>query len=117
MARGSERVIKRQPTYHAALIMGTLLNEGGEMIGKQFTTRLGIPSGTLYPLLRNMVFDGILLVREETTVERAGKQGYVRNFHRLSVAGAAYARQYRLDELARLPVMKPFNEFIETYKP
>jgi PadR family transcriptional regulator PadR len=88
-------------TYPTALVLQALLD--GHQHGFDIMAATGLPSGTVYPILRRLDGDGVVRSRWEREGAARREQRPPRREYELTSGGALLARE----SVARLAGMKP----------
>jgi PadR family transcriptional regulator, regulatory protein PadR len=94
-------------THHTKLLLSVLLDAPAkESYGFELSRASGLPSGTLYPILRRLEDEGWLSSRwEEISQEREGRRR--RRYYRLTGHGATMARSSVAEQAPGLRLLVP----------
>ncbi|HXV61020.1 MAG TPA: PadR family transcriptional regulator [Vicinamibacteria bacterium] len=87
-------------TYPTTLVLEALAR--GHHHGFQMMDVTGLPSGTVYPLLRRLEREGLVTARWENTAVARREQRPPRRYYQLTAAGEAM----RVQALERFPVVE-----------
>lgn len=94
-------------THHTKLVLSVLLDAPTkESYGFELSRASGLPSGTIYPILRRLEDEGWLTSRwEDISQEQEGRRR--RRYYRLSGHGASMARSAVAEQAHGLRLLMP----------
>ena len=84
-----------------------LEDRDSEFYGLEISSRAGLPSGSLYPILARLERQEMLSSRWETDVEAVGHRGRRRRYYRLTGEGARSAEAQLAQARRELTVPSP----------
>ncbi|HEY4524935.1 MAG TPA: PadR family transcriptional regulator [Candidatus Paceibacterota bacterium] len=101
---------RRVPSYYMLVALGHVMYSRTALHGSKLAHRIGIGSGTLYPLLDTMVADGMLTCRIEAGDPKELKRPLCK-FYEATQKGKRYGARYRVHAMAKAPKLVPFADF------
>ncbi len=102
---------RKLPTYQMLVVIGSILSSKEEKLcGTQLITSHKILSGTLYPILRRLKKEKILISeREKGDPRKLGRPLHV--FYHLTRRGKRYGERYNAVAIAANPPLCQFSDF------
>jgi PadR family transcriptional regulator, regulatory protein PadR len=95
-------------THQTKQVLLVLLEApGDEVFGYELTIAAGLPTGTVYPILKRLENEGWLEGRTETVGEREGGRGRPRRYYRLTGLGQREGRRAIADQREGLRALTP----------
>lgn len=96
----------RKPSIPTQQVFQALLDAPGETYGFELTKVTGLPSGTIYPILRRLEDEKLVSARQEVINDTAPRPRY-RVFYRLTAEGERAANAATREQAPALRMLNP----------